>query len=222
MIAELSPVFTRYLALRAEADAVFKRMSLDYPENIKCRRGCSDCCHALFDLSLVEAMYINDAFEKAFAHGPQRSAILERASDIDRDLTRLKREMFRAEKGGEDAREIMAKVANVKIPCPLLGEDDACLLYESRPIICRLYGIPLDIGGSAHVCGLTGFVRGKNYPAVRLAKIQASLENLSHEIAEIVGSRFELESVYVPVSMALLTRYDDKYLGIGEQKEEDD
>lgn len=30
-------------------------------------------------------------------------------------------------------------------PCPLL-ENDACLLYEGRPIICRTHGLPLLMG----------------------------------------------------------------------------
>lgn len=28
-------------------------------------------------------------------------------------------------------------------PCPLLGEDGLCLVYENRPMTCRLHGIPL-------------------------------------------------------------------------------
>ena len=91
---ELTPVFTAYEALVAEADAVFARVGEMHPDCVTCKPGCSDCCHAMFDLSLVEAMYINKAFESAFGHGPQRSAILERASDLDRRATRIKRELW--------------------------------------------------------------------------------------------------------------------------------
>lgn len=53
-------------------------------------------------------------------------------------------------------------------------------------------------------------------------RIQDRLAALSKEIAVAVGSRFsELHQVYVPVSMALLTRYDDAYLGIGKPKRDD-
>ena len=42
------------------------------------------------------------------------------------------------------------------------------------------------------------------------------LDRLSVEIRDRVQSRFkELHEVFVPVSMALLTNYDDAYLGIG-------
>ena len=42
------------------------------------------------------------------------------------------------------------------------------------------------------------------------------LDSLSRDIQQTVGSRFtELHEVYVPLSMALLTSYDETYLGIG-------
>lgn len=70
MIPDLSPIFSRYESLRAEADALFARVRETQPGCVTCKEGCSDCCHAVFDLSLVEAMSLNRAFEAAFAHGP--------------------------------------------------------------------------------------------------------------------------------------------------------
>mgnify|MGYP001836830744 CR=1 FL=1 len=91
MIPDLQPIFAEYEKLRASCDAVFERIRHDHAQCVTCKEGCSDCCHALFDLSLVEAMYINRAFQQAFDYGPQRSAILTRAAETDRHLTRLKR-----------------------------------------------------------------------------------------------------------------------------------
>lgn len=222
MIPDLSAVFARYEAVRDEADAVFARVAGLFPERVACHETCSDCCHALFDLSLVEAMYLNRAFAAAFGHGRERSDILTRASAIDRELTRLKRGLFRAEKDGESPDSIMARAAAIRLPCPLLGEDRRCLLYAARPITCRLYGVPTAIGGTGHVCGFSGFSRGEAYPTVRLEKFQSRLDELSRELARTVESRFsELADVYVPLSMALLTRYDEDYLGIGPARAED-
>lgn len=221
MIPDLSPIFARYAELRDEADAVFAHVAAQYPGCVTCHEGCSDCCHALFDLSLVEAMAVNAAFNAAFGHGRERSEILSRASEIDRQLTRHKREMFRAEKDGESAGAIMERAAGLRVRCPLLGPDDRCLLYAARPITCRLYGIPTEIGGVAHVCGLSRFDKGHTYPTVRLERFHSRLDALSREIGEAVESRFELGEVYVPLSMALLTRYDEAYLGIGPARAED-
>lgn len=218
---DLAPIFARYEALRAETDQVFAKLAAQFPDCVKCHKGCDSCCYALFDLSLVEAMYINQAFSQAFDYGAKRSEILTKASDIDRKLTRLKRDLYNQEKKGTSKEELMLEAAKLRMPCPLLNADQTCLLYEKRPITCRIYGIPTVIGQKAHVCGLSNFEPGKNYPTLKLDKIQARLEALSREIAETVQSRFnELDQVYVPISMALLTNYDERYLGVGPQKED--
>lgn len=223
MIPDLSDIFARYEKLRDEADALFAKIKNDLPECVVCREGCSDCCHALFDLSLVEAMYLNKLFVDTYPYGRDRSDILERASESDRRLTKIKRDFFRANRDGKmTAEEVMQEVARLRMRCPLLGDDDRCLFYKERPITCRLYGVPTSILGKGHVCGHSGFVKGKAYPTVHLEKLQDSLRALSTEIKERCESRFtELEDVYIPLSMTLLTRYDEQYLGIGPAKPED-
>lgn len=222
MNIDLSAIFAQYEALVAETDALFERVRALHPDCVTCGLGCSDCCHAMFDLSLVEAMYLNGKFAASFDFGPERSAVLERASDADRHAYRIKRRMYRESEDGRPAEDILAEAARERIRCPLLGEGDACVLYAHRPITCRLYGIPTAIGGKGHTCGKTAFRAGEKYPTVAVDRIQDRLAALSKEIAVAVGSRFsELHQVYVPVSMALLTRYDDAYLGIGKPKRDD-
>ena len=219
-MSELDPVFEAYETLVAEADAVFARVAGQFPDCIACTSGCSDCCHATFDLSLVEAMYLNSRFTTAFDFGPRRSAILETAADVDRKLTRAKRDFFRelrdAGASEDSVAAIFEEAARLRVRCPLLDSNDTCILYAYRPITCRLYGIPTVIGGKGHVCGTSKFEPGKPYPTVQLEKIQAKLDELSLQIQQKVQSRFkELHTVFVPVSMALLTNYDKNYLGIG-------
>ena len=218
---DLTPIFARYEALRLEADKIFAKLAEQFPDCVKCQKGCDSCCYALFDLSLVEAMYINQAFVESFDYGARRSEILTKAADIDRKLTRLKRDLYRKEKNGVSKEDLMQEAAKLRMPCPLLSEEKTCLLYDKRPITCRVYGIPTIIGQKAHVCGLSAFEPGQNYPTLKLDKIQAQLESLSHDIATTIKSRFtELDQVYVPISMALLTHYDEQYLGIGPKKED--
>ncbi len=221
MIPDLSPIFARYEALVAEADTIFAHVRQSHSQCVACTQGCSDCCHALFDLSLVEAMYLNKAFEASVPYGKERSDILMRAADIDRQAVRMKRDFYRASKDGKDAEDIMLQAAHMRLPCPLLDANASCQLYEHRPITCRLYGIPLNINGKGHVCGQTGFTGGGSYPTVNMAAIQNRLDGLSRDIVQAVNSRFtKLDEVFVPVSMALLTRYDEQYLGIGPAKKE--
>lgn len=221
MKTRLEPVFQAYERLAAQTDALFEKVASQYPQCVKCAPGCDDCCHALFDLSLVEAMHVNIAFGKKFGHGQERSRILEEASRTDRALTKFKRELYRKEKEGAGADVILDKASAMRMPCPLLDKEHRCALYDSRPITCRLYGIPLDIGGKSHVCGLSSFEKGHDYPAVRVARIQETLERLSREIGSVIGSRYEFGDLYIPLSMALLTKFDDAWLGIGKPTEDD-
>ena len=32
-----------------------------------------------------------------------------------------------------------------RVRCPLLTEKEECVLYEKRPIICRIYGVPFSL-----------------------------------------------------------------------------
>jgi hypothetical protein len=90
-----------------------------------------------------------------------------------------------------------------------------------RPITCRLYGAPLNIGGKLRVCGKSGFEPGGRYPAVDIAKLQDRLFDLSRQIVERAGGKFDyLAEMLVPVSMAMLSNYDDEFFGRGEAKED--
>jgi Fe-S-cluster containining protein len=212
--SSLAPVFESYERLRAEADALFERIRAEHGECVSCRPGCCDCCHAFFDLSLVEALYLNQAFNRAFPFGPEHSEVLAAADGADRKAVRIKRALYTVSKEGDEQR-VMDDAARARLRCPLLDAEDRCRLYEHRPVTCRLYGVPAAVGGEARVCGKTAFVKGRPYPTVALEKIQDRLADMSRELARILNTRLkELHLVYVPVSSALLTRYDAEYLGL--------
>jgi Uncharacterised protein family (UPF0153). len=213
---DLSPFFSRYEAHVREADALFERIRSQYPALVVCRERCSSCCHALFDLSLVEALYLNAKFLERFPAGAERTAVLDAADKADRQTVKFKRRIFKDSQAGRDSNEILAEVAAFAVRCPLLGDDDRCLMYEFRPITCRLYGVPTAIGGKAHTCGMTGFKQGEAYPTVALDKMQHRLSDINSEMTAFMGTAYrELASMYVPVSSALLTEYTPQYLGIG-------
>lgn len=215
-LPDLTPFFTRYETFAREADALFEHIRGQYPDLVVCREQCSSCCHALFDLSLVEALYLNAKFLERVPLGMERTTILDAAGTADRQAARIKRKIFNESKAGRDSNEILEEAATATVRCPLLDKEDRCLLYDVRPITCRLYGIPTAIGGKSHTCGKTGFVQGQAYPTVALDKMQYRLADLSRELAEYLGTAYrELASMYVPVSSALITEYTPSYLGIG-------
>jgi len=220
MALDFTEFFKRYEAIIGEADQVFFAVRDKYAENVRCEKGCSDCCHALFDLTLVEALYLNSNFNRSFS-GKQRNTVLERADEADRLVHRLKRDAFKAVKDGKNAQEILDEMAKVRVRCPLLDDEGACVMYGQRPVTCRIYGVPTAIGGTSRTCGKSAFEKGKAYPTVYLDRIQDKLYALSHELAATLNSRFKgLGEVLVPASLALLTEYTEEYLGVKKDGEE--
>ena len=216
---DFTPYFKKYEELVAAAEEAFDRVKNDHPECVKCKVGCADCCHAIFDLTLIEALYINHKFKAAYA-GEKREMLLERANRSDRTVHQIKKKAHRLIKEGRPDEEILARIAAEKVRCALLNDQDLCDLYAFRPITCRLYGVPTAIGGRAHTCGLSGFSQGAAYPTANLDRIQSALTALSNALVADLKSRYTtVGEMLVPLSMALLTDYDDAYLGLAEAAE---
>lgn len=214
MAIDLRPFFEKYEALVETVDNAFDKVKGQYPECVKCHEGCADCCYALFDLSLIEALYINYHFNKRF-EGEQRDALLETANKADRQVYQIKRRAYKDLDAGRSEDDIIAEMSDKRVRCPLLDDRERCILYEQRPITCRFYGIPTAIGGKGRTCGLSGFVAGEKYPTVNLDAVHTQLYRLSEELARHIRSRYlRLAEVLVPLSMALLTEYSDEQLGI--------
>jgi Fe-S-cluster containining protein len=218
---DFSPYFKKYEQLVAAADKAFERVSNAFEECVKCRPSCADCCFALFDLTLIEALYINHKFNEMFKGGG-RSEVLEKANRADRRIHRLKRNAFKSLQEGKDEAEVLAELSLERVRCPMLNEKDLCEMYDFRPITCRVYGIPFAIGDSGHTCGLSEFEPGNEYPTVNLSNITARLQEISAELLRDLKSRnIRLADLLVPLSMALITDYDDLYMGIGEPPAEE-
>jgi Fe-S-cluster containining protein len=208
------PYFEKYRHLVDQVDAAFAKIETAYDDCVKCNIGCADCCHALFDMSLIEALYIKNEFD-ANISGALRSKIIERANEADRKVYRLKRQAHKDQLAGKPEKEIFDWMSAQRVRCPLLNEKDQCELYETRPITCRLYGVPTVIGGQAHTCGLSGFKEGESYPTAKLDAIHQRLYEMSSELAREIQSRYpKLAELLVPLSMALLTDYTEEYLGV--------
>ncbi len=219
---DFEPFFDQYKALVQQVDAAFERVKSEYAECVRCKERCADCCHALFDVTLIEALYINTEVLKRF-EGASLEALLEKANRADRDIHRLKRNAVKELEKGRPEPEILEEMALKRIRCPALNDDDRCAIYDVRPITCRVYGIPTEIGGRAHTCGVSGFEKGESYPTLKLDAVYQRLYAISAELAQSIKSRYpRLAEMLVPLSMALLTEYTEEYLGVSTKDEDDE
>jgi Fe-S-cluster containining protein len=214
MEIDFAPFFKKYEAIRDMADEAFSRVQKEFPDCVKCQIKCADCCHALFDLTLIEAIYLNHRFNQAF-QGEEKEVLLERSNRADRKIHMIKKKAYNDKKSGKNDVEILMNLASERARCSLLNDEDLCDLYEYRPITCRLYGIPTSVEGISHTCGQSDFAAGQKYPTVNLEIIQKKLYEISAEFVGQIKTRYKkMAEMLMPVSMAILTDYDEDYLGI--------
>ena len=105
MDIDFKPYFEQYEEVVALAEQIFAKVRNDYPKLVKCKLNCSDCCFALFDLTLIEAIYINHKFRETCT-GEEQERLIEKANKIDRATFKLKRNASKDLKGGVDEQEI--------------------------------------------------------------------------------------------------------------------
>ena len=180
----MNRLFEIYADLAARADASFQKMTADHGYLIRCKPGCSDCCHAVFGLFPIEAATVRIHFEE-IPRKVRREA-LQRGKKADRELQRMEE---RWKGGGGDGSDDHRFLAGERVRCPLLDGDDACILYPHRPITCRVYGIPTAVRGRVRVCGKSGFAEIRSYPVFDLDAAYRELHGLSRSLLAAGGAR---------------------------------
>ena len=132
-----------YRNLKRNLDEWFGTIRARYTDQMQCGRGCSLCCYGLFDVSLPDALEIAEVL--ANMDPVARARVLERAESIQKLIQReapdLNPPYFL---NGLSQGSIDRIVDNARNPpCPFLGPENECLIYEHRPMACRLEGIPM-------------------------------------------------------------------------------
>jgi Fe-S-cluster containining protein len=213
---DFSPFFIEYEAVAATADKTFDSVKTKYLDLVNCKIKCTDCCYALFDVSLIEAVYINRHFNETIEE-KARQTICEKANKIDRTIYKIKRNAYKQLKAGKDENAILTDMAKEKVPCALLNDRQECDLYLFRPITCRLYGIPAAIGGAGRTCGKSGFKKGESYQTVYLDVLFKRLYEISERMVESINSKYDkIAEILMPLSMALITDFGKEFFGIKE------
>ena len=183
---DFSYLLEPYEELLAKADQGFQRMEKEFAECVKCKLHCADCCHAVFGIFLIEAVFLKHDFDRL--DEDKRMAALKRADEAARELEVLERTLREFE---GDPQMRTYSMARARIRCPLLDDDDVCILYPNRPITCRVYGIPTMIQGVPRVCGKAAFKKDQSYPTFNIDGAHHELHDLSKLLLERVGGDTE-------------------------------
>jgi Fe-S-cluster containining protein len=198
-------LFRSYELLVDKAEASFRGMQKDHSSCIKCEPHCSDCCHAIFGLFLIEAGYLKEHLDE-LTNEEKRAALL-RCEEAEKSLERLQK-MLQAHEGDPQMQAYI--MSRERIPCPLLNENQDCILYSYRPITCRVYGIPTKVQGKARVCWKAEFKKDERYPVFDLDGVYRDLYLLSTELLKSAGKDDpEKASLLISVSKAITTSLED-------------
>ncbi len=202
----IDALFRAYEQLTSRADDAFEQIERDYPDAVRCRRHCDDCCHAVFGLFLVEAAYLQTFF--AGLPSDVKAETILRCGEADREVARLQRELEVLEREGKKTDG--DPLASRRIRCPLLNQDKDCVLYPQRPVTCRIYGVPTRIQGKGRVCRFSAFQPGVSYPTFDLDAVYRDLFELSNELVEMEeGPEPDRAGLLISVSKALTTPLKD-------------
>lgn len=203
-------LFSQYTNIARKADLLFKTIHEKYPMSVKCRARCCDCCHAIFGVFPIEAAYINYHFNR-LERKARRNA-LRRAEKAETEMLKAKDKLKVFE---EDPKMKVFGLGKQRVRCPLLQESDECVLYENRPIICRVYGVPYSLRKgnkeASYVCGLSNFEEKASYPAVKLDNIYQQLVGLSKDLLTEAGylNPVAKASLMLPLSKVLRMPFEE-------------
>lgn len=149
MKKSVDQILDTYGTLLATVDEWFARSIALDGRNIACAGGCSECCRGLFDVTLLDALYLLRGFDRLEPRLRQAALARaggERLASLLAVWPELEPPYMLNVRPEEDWDALMPD--DDETPCPLLGEDGLCLVYHYRPMTCRLHGIPLvDLSG---------------------------------------------------------------------------
>ncbi|WP_045219181.1 protein-tyrosine phosphatase family protein [Desulfonatronum thioautotrophicum] len=141
-LVDLSPFFADHEQLLEEAD---QRVETQDPAPKWCGRDHTHCCTLYLEVSLIEAAYLTHHLNRKLSSA-DRLAAIERSVETTRTIRTLRRE---AKEG-----DLAARYNESGLLCPLL-RDVHCLVYPSRPLACRLHGLPDEPGNTAFMESLS-------------------------------------------------------------------
>lgn len=127
-----------YKRILRDADAHFREARGRYRDQMQCGVGCTFCCYGLFEIGGADVAVIADGLRALPAE--LRADLVARAEKLMestqypdlRSIPPAEKEAF------FDRTEA--------VPCPALEEDGRCRIYESRPLVCRTFGLPIRDG----------------------------------------------------------------------------
>jgi Fe-S-cluster containining protein len=133
----MNRIVKKYTQFLQRSSKVFSSAASKY--NVGCKKGCHECCSVgFFDITLLDALHIRATLkhvpepirERVVAKANEQLDILEKKGAFSRKDPLLK---------SLPAIDSISR-RSAKMKCPALDDNGACLIYDQRPHICRIFG----------------------------------------------------------------------------------
>lgn len=131
-LVDLFPFFYEYEELLKEVDSRLAGAG----KGALCGRGHARCCREPVVMSFIEAVYVNHVINGTLGRVTRQNAI-DRAIQVTRTVRELEPRAGMAYRTPGFA----AAYRQAQILCPL-NEFGECLIFENRPLACRLFDLP--------------------------------------------------------------------------------
>ncbi|MFN7964872.1 MAG: YkgJ family cysteine cluster protein [Acidobacteriota bacterium] len=143
-----------YRQLIGEADRWFaEALAVHRSDGVHCDRGCSLCCLGLFDVSAADSLLIAEGYRHA--DQARRKELRDSARACLDALGRIApdwQDPWSVDALGEDRFDEICEAVS-SAPCAALAQDGSCRIYDHRPLICRLHGLPMYDPAESRDCG---------------------------------------------------------------------
>lgn len=122
---DLAPFFRDYGELVSKVESVLKAHPTR--EGV-CGSGHTRCCCSNISLTLIEALFVATSVDLSLS-SQQRQKTMERASCHARTFQKIAEPVNASD-----------QASGALVSCPLL-KDEACILFDSRPLACRTFDL---------------------------------------------------------------------------------
>jgi Fe-S-cluster containining protein len=188
--------------LLAEVDRGISEAYRRAGDRMVCRPGCSDCCIGLFTINALDVRRLRVGLRRlerrdlatASAIRARARAVVEkiRADFPEEEVTCAVQE--------QKIDQLVERFGDV--PCPALNPvSRICELYAYRPMSCRTYGPPVQIGDEKLApCALC--FKGARAAEIEACRIEPDPDDLEHAIlCELAGPAEVSGETIVPYAL---------------------
>lgn len=140
-LVDLNSYFAAYERLLASAEAAFEACAAESERIRSCGSGTDACCHRVIYLQFIEAAYVHYHLNKTL-HRDERLAAISRAVNAGQAAAQMLTDAGQGLANGPPGH--WADPVEQGYTCPL-SLDQQCIAYSYRPLVCRVYGMPVVV-----------------------------------------------------------------------------